>query len=387
MIMKKILLTAVMTAAILTIAGCEQFTTSYQRIDDSELRMLDFIWESGKDTADASPGDTVTLTAVFAGKKVDLLNDIEWGISFNVVRDLLFGSITVVDSMRLDTVALRIDPIDWSPNTQSIRFRTPIPKDIMRTSRHIPDQWTDVLPAEMKSRIPAVFASMTKNQIVDTLESFLASGVHSAQRVEYLPQLLQFFTVPIRVTAKIKESGKLPHTIRSDQTIRYNRRLRAAGFDVPINSNPRIDSVVVRKVKGENVRTFNSKDSLQIIRIYPSEDPEILIEDDYTYFLEAFTDNSLDNAVTMSGLDSLETHYSYWQFQLDSDEAKKVHHSDYMDTGGSGMGSDLAKLTPPSNRRITKFVIWVTVKDHYYNEMNRPEASTLREISGRFVYK
>jgi len=63
--MKHVLSTAIITAAIFLTAGCEQFSTTYQRIDASEFRLLDFIYEP----ADIAPGDTLTLTAVFAGNR------------------------------------------------------------------------------------------------------------------------------------------------------------------------------------------------------------------------------------------------------------------------------------------------------------------------------
>jgi len=396
--MKNVLLMTLTTAAILIIAGCEQFTTSYQRIDDGEFRMLDFIYEP----ADASPGDTVTLTAIFAGKKtVDLLGDIDWGISFNVMRDLLFGSVTVVDSMPLNAAAESFDTV-FSPKTRAVKFRIPIPKDIMLTSKQIPDQWTDALPDQLISAMPPEFVSMTKKQIIDTLEWFLENIAGAAngggggddnpliQNTGDLPKLLQFFTVPIRVTAKMSEAGRLPHTIRSYQTIRYNRRLRAAGVNVPVNRNPVVDSIVVYKVEGKNITNFDNKNAgnrqYTSVRLDKSKDPVILAEDGYTYFLEAFSGSSVDRSITMGGKDTLEAHYAYWQFQLDPAEAGSVHFSRYMDTGG-GMGGSLSILTPPTDRGITKFTLWVTVKDEFLNEMNRPEASTLAEVSGRFEYK
>jgi hypothetical protein len=111
----------------------------------------------------------------------------------------------------------------------------------------------------------------------------------------------------------------------------------------------------------------------------------IEIEDGYTYFLEGESGSRLDYSLTMSGTLTEEDHYAYWQFQLDSTEAKGVHHSEYMDIGRNMTG--LARLTPPSNRRITKFTIWVTVRDEVEGELNRPQGSTLVEVSGRFVYK
>jgi hypothetical protein len=199
------------------------------------------------------------------------------------------------------------------------------------------------------------------------------------------------------VTAKIaKEQGKPgPHTIRSNQNIRYNSLLRyTAGIkSVPINHNPGIDNIVVYKVAGKNILSFNNKSDRKYTTtrleryMYCGDtcDNVIYVEDGYTYFLEASTSGSLDYTRTMS--DSLveEIHHADWQFQLDSKEANGVHHSAYMDIGGN-MGG-LARLTPPSNKRIKKFTLWVTVTEEVINELNRPEASMLAEVSGRFEYK
>jgi hypothetical protein len=380
-----------MTTAIFLMAGCEQFSTSYQRIDDTEFRLLDFIFEP----ADVSPGDTVTLMAVFAGKTVDIDKYIDWWISYNVVRDLLFGAATVLDSSRLEKYLF--DTVQFSGATQSVAFKIPIPKDIMRKSRQIPDRWTDMLPPSVAGTIPAEFASMTKNQIIDTLESFLENpdGVLdgsslSTQSADYLPRLLQIFAVPIRVAAKIEESGRLPHAIHSYQTIRYNRRLDSAGVrGIPINRNPSIDSVVVYKVEGgEDIQSFNTKSGRKYTakRLDNSADPVIEIESGYSYFLEAFSDNSIDTSLTTSGAPAVEKHYAYWQFGLNREEAGGVHHSEYMDIGKVTRGGP-SKLTPPSNRNIKRFTLWVTVNDEVIGELNRPEASTLKEISGRFTYR
>jgi len=379
--MKNVLLMTLVTAAILAIAGCEQFSTTYQRVDDTEFRMLDFIYEP----ADAAPGDTVTFTAVFAGKPVGDLNDyIDWWISFDVMRDMLFGSATVVDSVRLETVAERIDTI-FSPKTQAVAFRIPIPKDIMRRNRQIPDKWTDMLPGLMVYAIPPEFASKTKDQIIDTLESFLASGEEYNEPIDYLPQLLQFFTVPIRVTAKINEPGKMPHTIRSNQTVRYNRPIAedAKVPGIPVNYNPIIDAVVVYKVRGSNVTNIEDKAGLdyETIILDNSWNSEIVIEKGYSYFLDALTSNE-DSTLSMDGKPLRERHYVYRQFQLDKEETSGVHHSKFMSFDDMN-----GKITFPSDERIKTFTFWVTVKDEVLNEMNRPEASALAEVSGRFVYR
>jgi hypothetical protein len=71
------------SAVLLGALGCtNMFSTSYERVDPDMTRLIDFIYEP----ADAAPGDTVTLTAIFAGRKIPLEN-ITWRVSFNTVVD------------------------------------------------------------------------------------------------------------------------------------------------------------------------------------------------------------------------------------------------------------------------------------------------------------
>ncbi|MCL2689091.1 MAG: hypothetical protein FWE57_04505 [Chitinispirillia bacterium] len=371
---KNLLIAAITVIASIIFIGCEQFPASYQRIEESSLRLLNFMYEP----ADASPGDTVTLTAVFAGKTADLESDLEWWISFNVITDM-FGGQTVVDSMPLTRAAHDVSIVSFSPNTQAIAFKFKIPEDIVKTSASIPEIWTNMLPPNLQNTIPAQFASMTKNEIADILYSAPQAFADNP----YLPFLLQFFTVPLRITVK-HELGKLPHTINSSHSIRYNRRFHSKGnWDVPINQNPVIDSIAVSVLRGKELMTFDEKLVEKTFRLDIS-DPVIEVRDGYSYFIEASTNNK-DWTTTMDGGRIEEKHRAYWQFQLDPAEARNVHHTDYPDFGAI-MGAQWS-LRPPKDKRITKFTFWVTVKDEALNERMRPAGSALAEVSGRFEYK
>ena len=403
--MKQFLLAVITTAAIFMIAGCEQFTTSYQRVDDGEFRLLDFIYDS----ADASPGDTVTLTAVFAGKKIDdLANDIKWEISFDIKYNLMLGTRTVYDSMPLEkfttgtpqTYAPDRRPHPNWPNAQVIEFKIHIPDNIIRNSSHVPEQWADMLP-----NIPPEFMEMTKNQIIDTLESVLKNPTGAAggngggggsglsiQNIDYFPLLLQVFTVPIRVTAKISEEHNglpLPHTIYSYHAIRYNRRVKERLKNVSgvyVNNKPNIEKVVVYKVKGNNVSSINNKSGLEYdsVVLDKTGDSVVTVENGYTYFLDALS-NNLDSAMIF--IDNKmkpsepEKHHQYRQFQLHNVD-NGIHHTRYMDIDNNN-----GKIILPTDKRITDFTFWVTVKDELFGELNRPDASNLVEVSGRFEYK
>jgi hypothetical protein len=381
--MKKILAAIIFAAAALILAGCEQFSTSYQRIDAAEFRLLDFIYEP----ADVAPGDTLTLTAVFAGKRIDDIDGyIDWWISFDVLTDL-FGRTTVVDSMRFSAAnAVRV-PAHFSDNTQTVAFRIPIPANIVRTSPSIPERWTAMLPQYMQDSLPPALLAMTKNDMVDIIESAIESAA------EMDPVTLQLFTVPIRVMAKIKDGpGGRPHTIISNHSVRYNRRFHSAGrWETPINRNPEIDSIVVYRVRGRNLTSFNSETEKpdSAIKLYdphnPAADPVIEIIDGFSYFIEAHSSGSLDYTTTMFGNRAAEKHYSHWQFAHDPNEIAGIHHSNYM-AFSSILGGQWS-LIPPKDKRITKFTFWVTVTDEVINERLRPMGSTLTELSGRFEYR
>ncbi|MCL2218559.1 MAG: hypothetical protein FWC23_01945 [Chitinispirillia bacterium] len=391
--MKKIL-RLIIAAAALIIAGCDDFTTSYERIDDSEFRLLDFMYLP----ADASPGDTVTLMAVFAGKKVDLNSYIDWWISFNVITDL-FGNTTVVDSVPLLQVAQRIDT-SFSPNTQTVAFRIPIPEDIVRNSASIPDRWTDIFPPSALSFIPEQVRSLSKSEIIDRIE-----GGH----IRYWDQrMLQLFTVPIRITAKMHEPGRMPHTIRSSHSIRYNNRLVSMGFDhIPINNNPSgIEFITVYKVRGKNLTSLNWGDDNLEVENFPlyvrpenllywgldSLDRVIEVEDGYSYFVLTHINHSDDYLGTMDGYRVFEQYIFNLQYAHNPQETAGIHHSRFMSIGSSSVMRVLTStwevpLTPPSDRRITDFTMWLTVREEVMNERLRPEGSLLMEVTGRFVYK
>jgi hypothetical protein len=371
--MKKILLIIIPIIATIAMVGCEQFSTSYKRVDESEFRMLKYIWEP----ADAAPGDTVTLTAVFAGKRVDLDSYLQWWVSFNVIRDFI-GSTTVVDSMLLKAESRLVD---FSPNTQAVQFKIPVPGDIVRNSASVPEMWIDALPVSLRGVLPLGIDTLTKTRIVDMIEA-LAGNIDNIGREETvaLIPILQYFTVPMRVFTKMREPGRLPHTINSTQYIRYNNRFEKIG--VPVNTAPKVDKVVVYKAKG-NISGIDDKSGLTLdsIVLDNSGTSVITVEKGYSYFLDAQS-NNIDTTVTMYGNKVPEKHRVYRQFQLDSTETAGVHHSKFMDIDNLN-----GKITFPTNTKIKKFVFWLTVYDEVQNERLRPNGETLVEVSGRLEYK
>ncbi|GBU20617.1 hypothetical protein R80B4_00496 [Fibrobacteres bacterium R8-0-B4] len=381
---------SILAAAIITIAltGCEQFSTSYQRIDDSEFRMLKYIWEP----ADAAPGDTITLTAVFAGKRMDLSDDdvLEWRVSFNVIRDLL-GNTTVVNSQKLRPIAISMNPdFAFSPNTQAIQFKFRVPPDIVKTSASIPERLSDALPPQIMAALPAELASvldsMTKTQIVGMIES-AAENANTAGLGfnESLIPILQYFTVPMRVFTKEPGREPYPHTITSTQNIRYNSRFKnTPGL---VNHNPVVDRVVVYKVRGGDVGNIDNKNGLTLdsVVLDNSGNSVIDVESGYSYFLDAIArpiDTTYILDVNGRPQKRPERHRVYRQFQLDKNETAGVNRSKLMDINNFN-----GKITMPSDHKIKNFIFWLTVYDELEGERLRPNGGTLVEVSGRLNYK
>jgi len=399
----KSVITIITTVLFLTFAGCTDFSTSYQNIDEGEFRALSFMfsnatvipaWHSTT-LADVAPGDSVMLVAVFAGKKKDLYNDIDWRVSFNVAVNN-YGRETAIGSEPIDKHGRIID-FSFSQNTQAIAFKFKVPEDIVRKSASIPEKWTDMLPLHIRSVIPKEITSMTKNQVIDLIEEhekqMRQNGDYTTLGFDtkFLPALFQLFTVPVIITADIKNEGR-EHKIQTSHSVRYNSRFHSFPYPygIPVNHNSVIyeDDIILYKVKGSNITSFDYKSGKQyesfLLRTWRIN--EIYVEDGYSYFLDRFS-NSFDATFTMDAILSgsmyktTEAQYSYWQFQLDENEKKNVPFSKQMDIDNTH-----GRLILPKDRSIKNFTLWITVRDEVINEKLRPRGSAFGEFQMRFVY-
>jgi hypothetical protein len=401
----KQIITVTAAALFLVFAACTDFSASYQNIDEGEFRMLNFMFANAEypwtwnmwmsySLADIAPGDSVILTAVFAGKKKDLHNDIDWRVSFNAAVDN-YGMETAVSSEPIDKYGRIIDT-SFSKNTQAIAFKFKIPEDIVRKSASIPENWTDMLPSYVKSSLPEKFKSITKNQAVDLIEQheeYMRNGDYTNWELDerLLPALFQFFTVPVIITANVKNEGR-QHKIQCSHSVRYNSRFHVYlynGSSIPINHNPYIDYVLMYKVKGDNIMSFDDKSGKQYSWVFLSvtDTNTIIVEDGYSYFLDWYS-SPFDETITMdaallgSTYNAGEKHWVYWQFKLDENEKRDVPFSRQMD-----IDNMFGRVIIPKDKSIKNFTLWITIKDEVINEKLRPRGSALGEYQVKFVYR
>ncbi|MFP4015231.1 MAG: hypothetical protein ACLFVQ_14175 [Chitinispirillaceae bacterium] len=379
--MKKQIVSVFLTGALMCLAGCSSFPTVYDRIDSDEFRLLDFMYEP----AEAAPGDTVTLRAVFAGKSIKSVDNIDWRLSCQVMVNE-YGRDTAYDYRPLEK-----EPVSYSfsDNTQSVAFKFKIPDNAISNSDAIPDNWVELVPNHLRNELPEELTSLSKTDLINLIELCAEGNVPFDPAIQdILPAMLQFLTVRVRIRANVPGE----HAIVSNYSVRYNSRF-ASQYQVPVNRNPVIDSAGVYKVKGNNLVVFDSTLEHEFIRLYgPDEGGEdtstLFIENGYTYFMAAFT-NNVDSTLSMEAATGnagwmKESHNTLWYYHLDPEETDGVSHTKYMNIVNDN--ALIVQLLPPLDRRITRFTVWLEVNDSVLNEMFRPRGSALKEYYCKFEY-
>jgi hypothetical protein len=372
----------VLCAAFLLV-GCSSFPTEFENVQKDEYRVLDFIYEP----AEAAPGDTVHVKAVFAGKHITPA-DINWKMSFNVVTNM-YGSTDTAFDFKPFTVR----ETSFSNATTCMEWSFVIPENIMYTSGGIPDNWVSLIPTEFRDAIPSTYLKLTKSQMIDTMAVLASVNPQILQSIalanpgiaEIVPFMCQFLTVKVRINGQIKND----YLIESNYSVRYNNVFAdAPALGVRVNHNPEIDSVGIYKVKG-TVKEFDS--TIKTYTFYRIDTPDdqnqiITIDKDYTYFVEVFTnkpDSSRSLLDVQRGTLKPEKYFTQWYFAMDSSESADVNYTKYMNIGGDDQNE---VLIPPASGKIKKFTIWAQVYDNFANEMNRPLGSMLIEGHGVFEY-
>ncbi|MBN1759550.1 MAG: hypothetical protein JW863_14580 [Chitinispirillaceae bacterium] len=373
--------------------GCVQFPTQYERIEPDRIRLLDFMYEP----PEALPGDTVTLRAVFAGKPVNP-EDISWRVSWKVVRNAM----GIDTSFEEQPLVASVEPFEFSRSTSGITLRFAIPENCIAESPMVPDDWLSLLPDELRGGVPEPFASMSKEEILDRIDSLRteiaaleddqleALGTLIPDLVANLPLAMQLLTVPVRLFADVKGE----HRIQSDYTVSYTSAFaRWPGANVFENTNPRIDSAGVYKVEGVGLARFDPEDeNTEYIPFSINGDADttrIPVDKGYSYFVKVFTGRR-DTVYTLGDMmqgvtpSRTEEHTAEWLFRMEPDEMEDLSTNDLMNVGA--LGDFEGMLLPPRSKSIRHFTLWVQVTDSKIGIINRSQGSTVAEMQGLFEY-
>ncbi|MBN1984121.1 MAG: hypothetical protein JW795_21505 [Chitinivibrionales bacterium] len=395
---------------LLFLCRCADFPVAYDRVDPDMVRCLDFIYEP----AEAMPGDTVLVKAVFAGKVVDPAT-ITWSVSWNVVTNP-YGLDTAYDVKPLPVKAIKST---FSKNTTTCAFTFVVPSEVLFSSLQIIENCKNFGQLGVFSQLPGAGAPSTtlsaihqmamasqawktllqKNPLCE--DSLIAADkLYAAFTAHYRPYaalLCQALTTQIRLFCSV--TGGLG-TILSNYSLRYNRAFTGLpGCRVFINRNPCIDSLGIYKVPGENRLRYDPAENLhQFIKLpivsevsvpTGSDSAVIVVEPGYSYFIVTFPatrDSTLTiDAIVSQGPALLEKLSTRWYYNFDADEKKSVQSSQLMTI--QNMGNSIEPLFPSQHSSLHRVTLWCELSDTMLNELFRPQGSTLAETKVHFVYK
>lgn len=374
---------------------CE-FSSSFEHIEENRVRTIDFVYRNRADTTlcEAAPGDSMEITALFAGEKVE---DIALSVSFDV-QVSIYGMYTAFDSLPLDYTVIRSTLHSSADDADTFVFRFEIPDDILVTSSYLPeDDWAGQLPAEIRGMLPPALAAMKKSEIVGLLDglseqSVPPDSIAGFSFTEFFPfaeTIMQIFTAPVELRALV--NGQ--YEIVSYCMVRYNRRLSHLDESIPCNRNPFVTRMGIYRVYQNSLQTFDPSRNTQrhdTIVLYDREreinnrEYTLHIKTGVSYFLFAQSDAPQETR-SLTGFPVRETHYYEWFYQQDFTGADSVPSSERMALLTSADGP-VIRLLPAATRSIDHCGIWVQVRDEAPGVRLYPTGSSVFHTNIFFTY-
>ncbi len=372
------------------------FSSSFEQIEENRVRTIDFTYRNCADTStcEASPGDSMEITALFAGEKV---TDIELSVSFNVQRSI-YGIYSTFDSLPLDYTIIKSTLQSPGSDADTFTFRFKIPDSILITSSFLPEyNWADAFPAELRSWFPSSFTSTNKSDIIAKLNTVSSQSVppdtiFGLPFTSFLPfseTVLQIFTAPVELRALINKK----YEIVSYCSVRYNRKLHHLDNYISCNYNPLITRMGIYRVYQNNLTFFDPSKHTQrhdTIVLYERENNidnreyTLHIEKDVSYFLFAQS-NTPQETHSIYGTSIKETYYFEWFYQQDFTGNDSVSTDEKM-TLLSNADGPIIPLHPAATRSIDHSSIWIQVRDNADGAQLYPTGSSVFRTNIFFTY-
>ncbi|MBD3391910.1 MAG: hypothetical protein GF418_07570 [Chitinivibrionales bacterium] len=423
---RRSLLAAALCGAVALVAGCSNWPTRFERIDQGDRpRVLDFVYVNLQDSSlcEAAPGDSMMLVAYFSGVPIE---SIKWGVSWNVILSPYFGdAVKSVEQLEYEEVTPDVSGFDTSvTQIRAIRFR--VPDDVVAESDGVSEDLLAQQGVEREEIVELLDLMATSDPVQvyqdPRFQEFMASfGGMSSDSVSadsaaldsalvFMNFFLQAMSAPARIFATINDVYK----VESDFTVRYNRHLTWLP-GVSVNRNPVIHFMGIHKVKNPapvrlNVAEMSILDTTYVLfsagfEIEPRDtlligpaycrmdtagaDAAILLDTGYTYYVAVDSgiirgEEMRDDGVTKNGTIEPETYFTQWFYQHDSTEMDGVDPNDLMIVGSGGR--PVQQLLPPLDTGITTATLWVQVYDFSAGEIVRPYGSSLAGADIRFEY-
>jgi len=435
--------TGIVMILVVLFAGCTQFSTRYDRIESDAIRSIGFVY---KPYAEGAPGDTMHVRAYFAGEKI---TSISWQLSINNIKNNNDTIFDVTDLHPLTTSGSLPDSIDISFVVPDSAFFTTqaITTDMLTTLKaSLPQSMRSMTQKDMAAFLldlgktslsdPTAVALFMQRWSVQTGIAATDAGAADSL-LSISAKMISVFSIDAVVFANVQSADGHALKIKSDFTIRYNRRFvnTALASAVQVNRNPTLRWIGIYKVKGSISSTFYpgnpdyaGKYSLTYLfnEIFPdSANDTVVIDSGYTYYVAAdsgimtytlkagdtvgtgsnrhvltadslVADTTRDiyhviSAATHRDTTEMETFFYDWMYQnLAVDSITKPLDSlmslPGADDGGGGRQGPIMQLRPSRDIKMTHGKIWTVVYDYRLGELNRPAGFAIRNLDVYFKY-
>lgn len=401
-------------AGLMISVSCTDYPTRYERVEADRLRVLGWVVTNLTDTADtsgrlceAAPGDSVQLTAYFAGEP---LYDLQWQVSWDVLTTP-FGQDTAFTREPLDYVEVAVDSPSFSAATEIRAIRFKIRDDIFAQSPGLSDDLFSLLGVDKTILLSVIdgYARLSpEERAADTVVSALLDsyGIDIGAVTQLMSSTVMLFAVANDV-----------NRMRGRVQVRYNRLME----DQPkvfTNRNPGLKFLGVHKVKGPAKATFTTRDmgaTDTTFVLYPAGGPvsfggdrdvvaanvsyrdTVVIDKGYLYYVavdsgvvDGVDDRDTGVALTEGaglptvGTPAPEIYFVSWFYEFDPVEFSRVDHDDLplLINGGS----ILSPLYPSLDERVTEMSIWAKTYDFFTGERIRAIGTTVLESRVHFEY-
>ncbi len=393
--------------------GCGGWPSEFEQVKGDQPRMLDMVYRNlsagpdrhGRYLAEAAPGDTVEVDALFSGKEI---RSITWMVSCDVrIGDYGTGD-TALNYQPLELLPGDEDP--GFPRARDIAFRFVVPDSLLEVGVH---RLLSMLPPEVTDQIPdSIVGSLVTGMDPEQLALSLGRAMGSESQ-DTLFKALQLLTTPVRILAVVNDTSRF----KSDFVVRMHRFFEGSYPYIHTNRNPTVRFVGIVKMKRpepdrDYVGSLRPNDTVFVLASELPYIPEIYFGDpgallftntllvDTGYVYAGVTDTGVfrytdtrDTATSLTFTPSgtgagpgyePEIYRSQWFVQHAPDEEAVVSESDWISIITTGGGA--TPISPARDTSITEATLWVQVYDEFLGEFQRPTGSSLREVQVNFRY-
>jgi len=390
---------ALLTTVVL-LFSCTQFPTQFGYIGPEYVQTVGFVFSP---LAEGAPGDTMHMTAYFAGQPVHT-----FACSLSAQYTLsMYGNDTAVNFKPLNDLNATFGP-------DSISLSFPIPQNFFAAGGQLIQSLLNAFPDSTKAKLGLDSVSLkgvSPSQLPLVVGAFLTSTNFStvdtatAKLIAHLAEVLSG-----QMVLHLAVNGG--YTIIRNITVRYNSHINGNPY-VYVNHNPNPKWLAIYKVKNTGKYSFDptvhtGSDTLICLYKDSALSPDkiggpklftdtVLIDTGFSYYAMGdtgifiydsvtpsgshitATDTTLDKSFSFENMITYERYSYLWFYEPDSTTPVGVKPENSVIIGNSR--DYYSSFSPPLDTVIHNVDIWARASDVSNGELNRPIGVTSKKVS------